>query len=116
MSISIPPSHPSKRDSNGIEYIPKDYVAVAESQEANFLKLMFDEMHKSIEHAEDPSSAEDIYQSLLTDERAKALAAHPNGVGIKNLILDQIYPQKFRSKEAYEAYQAMVKGNGKPRE
>ncbi|MEK6624029.1 MAG: hypothetical protein AABY86_03615 [Bdellovibrionota bacterium] len=116
MSIIIPPSHQSKRDSNGIQYVPKDYVAVAEAQEASFLKLMFDEMNHSIEHAEEPSSAESIYQSLLTDEQAQALASHPDGVGIKNLILDQIYPQKFRSKEAYEAYQAMTNANRKPRE
>ncbi|OFZ14140.1 MAG: hypothetical protein A2X86_04625 [Bdellovibrionales bacterium GWA2_49_15] len=116
MSITVPPSHQPKRDSNGIQYVPKDYVEVAEAQEASFLKLMFDEMKNSIEHAEEPSSAEGIYQSLLTDEQAQSLASHPDGVGIKNLILDQIYPQKFRSKEGYEAYQAMTKGNGKPRE
>ncbi len=116
MSISIPPPQQPKRDANGIQYVPKDYVDVAEGQESTFLKLMFDEMNQSVNHAEEPSSAEEIYQSMLTDERAKALASSPSGVGIKNIVLDQLYPQKFRTKEAYEAYQAMTRKNSKPRE
>lgn len=100
----------------GTQYIPKDYIEVAKSQEANFLKIMFEEMHNTVDKSEPMSSAEDIYQSMLTDERAQMMASHPDGVGIKKLILDQIYPQKYRTQEGLQAYDTMMQRNKKPRE
>ena len=87
-----------------LEYVPDEYKKVAKGMETQFLEFMIGQMKKTVDHAEEPSSARNYYESLVTHERAKTMSERNDGKGIKKLILDQIYPRKFRNKHAFQAY------------
>ena len=69
------------------------YLKVASSMEAEFLKLMLEKMQDTVTKDEKDSGEEAYYKSLLLRERANIMAARDKGIGIKELILDQIYPK-----------------------
>ena len=75
--------------------IPKEYVDIAEGMEAQFVDFMLTEMQKSVPRETPLSNAEGYYQSTLNYERAQQ-AAKGQGLGIKKMILDQIYPHHLR--------------------
>lgn len=100
----------TQKSIDNTKFIPDDFKDIAESQEAAFAKLMINEMEKSIDRAEDKSTAEEVYEDFLVDERVKIMSKSEKGLGIKNLILDQIYPQRYRNQETYNAYQISQKG------
>lgn len=76
--------------------IPKQYLEVAEGMEAQYINYMMNELNKSVQSESPESSAEKYYKSLINSERAEIMAKTDNGVGIKDLVLDQIYPQHMR--------------------
>jgi len=80
------------------QQIYDSYNKVAESMETQFAELMFKEMRKTVPKEEQDSTAMNFYNSTLDHERAKILSAHQNGLGIKNLILDQILPPNLKQK------------------
>ena len=58
-------------------------------------------MRKTIHTAEKDSSAQSYYKSIMDDELAKTMSESSTGVGIKDVVLDQIYPQ-FRQQRAIQ--------------
>ena len=87
-----------------LKYIPKPYKDVAGGMEKQFAEFMINQMNKTTgEQSSDDGM--DYYKSLLTEERAKTLTQSGGGLGLQKLILDQIYPQKFRNEHAYHQYE-----------
>ena len=84
-------------------YIPREYRKVAQGLEEQFARFMIDEMEKTTGR-NDKTTAGNYYQSLLNSHRAKIMSETNGGLGLQDMILDQIYPAKFRNKEAYELY------------
>lgn len=91
------------------EYIPEPYREVAAGMEEQFANFMITEMEKSV-GTKQFDTASDYYSSLMRKERSKVMS-NKESLGLQNVILDQIYPEAQRSKEAYDAYQKMVAMN-----
>jgi Rod binding domain-containing protein len=75
--------------------VPKEYLEIAEGMEAQFVDFLMGEMEKSIPRETPLSNAEGYYNATLNYERAQQ-AAKGQGLGIKRMILDQIYPEHLR--------------------
>jgi len=88
------------------KYVPDEYKQVARGLEQQFAEYMVQNMHKSIGNDSKDGTALDYYKNLLHTEEAKNLTEVNNGLGLQKMILNQIYPEKFRNKEALSAYQA----------
>ena len=85
--------------------VPKPYMRVAEGMEAQFTNHLLGQMRKSINSTEPQSQAEKVYKSMLDDERSQMMAKSDSGLGIKDLVLNQIYPQyKKQPSQAINAY------------
>ncbi len=93
-----------RRLSENVEYIPDPYKKVASSMEQQFANFMLKEMNKTTGSQSKGDTSSDYYKSLLTGERAKAMSEKGDGLGLKKIILDQIYPHKLRNKMAYENF------------
>ena len=87
------------------QYIPDPYKKVASAMEKQFLNVMISKMNQTIKKNDKNSSSMDYYQGLLTQERSSIMANNNGGVGIKKLILDQIYPNHFRNKITFNHFQ-----------
>lgn len=85
------------------EYIPKEYRDVAKGMEQQFIEYMISQMEKTTGNS-DKSVSNSYYKSLLNTERAKVISEHNAGLGLQEMILEQIYPKKFRNKEAFNQY------------
>lgn len=97
------PIKPEKSQKNDEQYIPDPYKKVAKGMESQFAQFMLEQMQKTV-HKNDPeSSAERYYNSLLTQKRANKLSER-GGLGIQEMILNQVYPTRLRNKITYEAY------------
>lgn len=86
-------------------YIPEDFKNFAEGQEKVFAQFLLKEFHKSIPKNTDNSTAGGIYESWMIDEQSDALSKSKDGIGIKDLILEEIYPREQRTKMRYDHYQ-----------
>lgn len=96
---NIPNIHnPSTRKQQADKYknIPKPYMQVAEGMEEQFTNHLLGEMRKTVHSTEPDSQATKVYKSMLENERAKLMAQSSSGIGVKDLVLDQIYPQHRR--------------------
>jgi Rod binding domain-containing protein len=93
------------------ENIPEDYKKVAKGLEQQFAQYMIEQMQKTI-GKEDDSTAMNYYKELTQKEQAKMMTESKSGMGIQDLILDEIYPKKFRNPEAVEAYNQAKQQNG----
>jgi Rod binding domain-containing protein len=71
--------------------IPQEYMDVAQGMETQFINNMIKEMRKSIPKYKPADSVEEFYNSLIDYERSVKMAA-TQGVGLKEVILEQIYP------------------------
>lgn len=78
------------------KHVPKPYMQVAEGMERQFTNHLLAQMRKTVHSANPESNAERIYKSMLDDERAKLMAQSDSGLGVKDMVLDQIYPQHRR--------------------
>ena len=85
------------------EYVPKEYRDVARGMEQQFIEYMIGQMEKTTGNS-DSSISNNYYKSLLNTERAKIISDHNSGLGLQEVILEQIYPKKFRNKEAFNYY------------
>lgn len=98
------PKEKAKASSDPFEYVPDDYKKVAQSLEQQFAEYMLKQMHNSIGKEESNDSAMNYYEDMNQKEQAKTMAQVNSGLGIQKLILDEIYPEKFRNPEAITAY------------
>jgi Rod binding domain-containing protein len=104
-SSPIPIQSKKNSDQRWDKYIPDPYKKVASAMEKQFLNFMISKMNQTIKKNDKNSSAMDYYQGLLTQERSSIMANNNGGVGIKKLILDQIYPNHFRNKITLNHFQ-----------
>ena len=103
------------------EYVPKEFKQIAKSMEQQFIEHMLQQMEKTTgENSE--SSADSYYKGLQRTERAEIFSELSGEGSLKDLILDQIYPEKYRNQISYnafmksqqqkvDAYQKVSKGN-----
>lgn len=89
-------------DVDSKRYIPKPYIETAQSMEQQFAEFMLEQMQKTT--GQEGDTASDYYKSLQRTEQAEQMAQSGSGLGIQDLILDQIYPKSRRSEMAYNAY------------
>lgn len=78
--------------------IPKEYIEVAEAMESQFAGHLLAQMKKSINKENPESGAMGYYNSLIDQERAKLMSKGDSALGLKKVILDQIYPAHLRDK------------------
>lgn len=88
------------------DYIPKEFKQVATSMEKQFIEHMLEQMEKTTGKPED-STANNYYKSLQRNERSEIISNLSDEGSLKELILDQIYPQKFRNETSFNAYMKM---------
>lgn len=91
-----------KADADNKRFIPEPYIKTAQSMEQQFAEFMLQQMQKTT--GEKGDTASDYYKSLQLTEQAEQMVQSENGIGIQDLILDQIYPKSKRSEMAYNAY------------
>lgn len=107
--LNIPKDIPSPRNSDKYSNIPKPYLNIAEGMESQFINHMLTELDKTVVKEIPESQAEQYYKSLLNNERADLMAKSQNGVGLKDIVLNQIYPKYMRkplsNNEAIGQYQ-----------
>lgn len=89
----LPPNHGHHQYRD----VPQPYRDVAQGMERQFLEFMISQMKNSIDRAEQPNTAMNYYESLLTEQQAKQISNQDGGLGLQQLILDQIYPQHMRA-------------------
>lgn len=94
------------------ENIPKPFKDAARGIEQQFVEFMVQQMHKTTGAPEDTNTATNYYNDLLYKEESSRMTEHKNGLGIQKLILDQIYPKKFRNVDALTAFNAQTKSQG----
>ena len=85
-------NRPVEKDEN----IPKPYRNIASGMERQFLEYMLEKMKATISE-EEQSTSQNYYNTLQTSEQAKAIAENDEGLGIQELILNQIYPKSRRN-------------------
>lgn len=95
--------------------IPKEYMEVAKGMETQFIDYMLSELDKSSLNPDEDSFSTKYYKSLLNHERAQIMANTEGGVGLKEIILDQLLPQQqsmpTTSTNSINAYKAVsIKG------
>lgn len=95
--------HSPRVSRDPFENVPQDFKKMASGLEQQFAEYMVKQMHTSIGRGPE-DSAMDYYQDLTQKEQARMMAEVNNGLGLQKLILDEIYPEKFRNKEAFQAY------------
>lgn len=87
---NIPTFKMQKHDPDKYKNVPKEYLEVAEGMESQFTNHLINEMRKSTKAPSGP--AESIYRSMLDAERAKLMSQTNTGLGIKDVVLKEIYP------------------------
>ena len=101
---------PTVKKQSDLKYVPKEFREVASSMEKQFIQHMLEQMEKSTGAPTD-SSANNYYKSLQRNERSQIISDLSDEGSLKHLILDQIYPKKFRNKVSFDAY-LKTQGNG----
>ena len=104
--------HVIKAPSDDSHLIPDAYKKVARDMETQFTEFMLEKMNKT-DGKQNKSTAEKIYESYLTSERAQLMARQNDSSGIQKLILDQIYPKRMRTEEAYKYYNNQNSNNNR---
>ncbi|MCO4792640.1 MAG: rod-binding protein [Bacteriovoracaceae bacterium] len=89
-------------------FIPEPYKKVASGFEQEFARFMIDQMEKTVPSESPDSQATSYYKSITTAERAKTMAETGEGLGLKGMILDQIYPKYKRTELGYNSYKAQL--------
>jgi Rod binding domain-containing protein len=91
---------------------PKVYHEIAEGMETQFINNLLTEMRKTVHSEEEQSHAKDYYNSLLDHERSKIMAQTENGIGLKEIILEQIVPQNFKNTASQNAVKMYQRNTG----
>lgn len=76
--------------------VPKPYLDVAKGMEKQFINYMISQMRNSVKSETPESSAEKYYKGLMDNERSEIMANTANGIGLKDMILDQILPNHLK--------------------
>jgi Rod binding domain-containing protein len=96
--------------------VPKPYMDVAKGMEKQFISYMIAQMNNSVKSENKDSSAEKYYKGLMDNERADIMANTKNGIGMKDLVLDQILPSHLKQpaniKAAVKMYQQKADSKG----
>ena len=66
--------------------------------EKRFLELMLEQMERTALPAPD-GPGDDFHRSLIRERRAEVMSRHRGGMGVQDLILDQLHPRKAAPKE-----------------
>lgn len=95
-----------------IQKLRKPYVEIAEGMERQFTNYLLDQMKRGIPKDESSSSAREFYESQLDGEFAEAMSKSDTGLGVKNVILEQILPPSLKkqpglNREAQKVYNQM---------
>ncbi|MCT4642338.1 MAG: rod-binding protein [Bacteriovoracaceae bacterium] len=77
--------------------VPDPYKKIAKGMERQFINHMINEMQKTVHSSEPQSAGTKYYKSLLADERSKIMANVDNGIGLKEVILEQIVPDHLKN-------------------
>ena len=85
-------------------FVPDEMNKVAESYEKQFAQFLLKEFYKSVPKQEKESTAGNIYESWMIGEQSDAISKNEDGLGIKNLILEEVYPRKYRNQAQYDSY------------
>jgi Rod binding domain-containing protein len=89
--------------------VPKPYLDVAKGMERQFIGHMIQQMQSTVKSENPDSSSTKYYKSLMDSERAGIMADTKNGIGLKDIILDQILPQHLKqqanAKDVVKMYQ-----------
>lgn len=107
MKTQLPLQNIDRQTTKKVEtnkFIPSQVKKIAQDYEAQFAELMLQEMKKTVDQPELDTGGE-FYQSLLQKEQANSLTQNNGGLGIQKMILDQIYPERWRTKEQLEAFE-----------
>jgi Rod binding domain-containing protein len=78
------------------KHVPKEIIDVAEGMESQFINHMINEMRKSVHKVEPESQAERFYNSKIDEEYSKIMSGTKSGLGIKEMIIEQLAPQYIR--------------------
>jgi len=79
------------------------YQKVAKKMEENFLNFLIEKMRQAAPTSEDKSTSMNYYKGLLDQQRAKIMANTNGGVGIQDVILRQIAPQRYKAHSIKQA-------------
>jgi Rod binding domain-containing protein len=89
--------HKSQAESTAkYKNVPKPYLDVAKGMEKQFINYMVTQMRNSVKSETPESSGEKYYKSLMDNERANIISDTKNGIGLKDMILDQILPSHLK--------------------
>lgn len=98
------------------ENVPKAYKEIAVGMERQFIRHMIDQMQKTVKSQEEEGPGAAYYKSLMADERSKIMAEVNNGIGLKEIILDQIVPSHLKNQptgfDAVKMYNKSTKVQG----
>jgi Rod binding domain-containing protein len=97
--INKPPhSIPKQQAGSTAKYknVPKPYLDVAKGMEKQFINYMVTQMRNSVKSETPESSGEKYYKSLMDNQRAEIISDTKNGIGLKDMILDQILPNHLK--------------------
>ena len=89
--------------SNSMRYVPDDFKKIARSMEQQFINHMIQQMEKT-SLSSNETQADSFYKGLQRDERAKIITELSGEGSLKELILDQIYPERYRNETSYNAF------------
>jgi Rod binding domain-containing protein len=103
----------SLKDSNKViqddsRFIPEPYKNVASGMEQQFARFMVEQMEKTVTRENPESQATAYYKSIVNQERAEAMSETGRGLGLKQMILDQIYPKHLRNQLALDNFNAQT--------
>jgi len=103
----------SIKDSNKViqddsRFIPEPYKKVASGMEQEFARFMVEQMEKTVTRENPDSQATAYYKSIVNQERAEAMSETGKGLGLKQMILDQIYPKHLRNQLALDNFNAQM--------
>lgn len=95
---------------NNYQYVPSKFIEVAESLETQFINHMLKQMEATTGE-EEGSTAENYYKDLQTTERSKMMSRVSDSGSLKDLILNQIYPEQYRNEVTYNAIMNQQEAN-----
>lgn len=92
------------------KYIPESHIKAAKGMEKQFLEYMVQQMKKTVDKTKEPSTAMNYYDSVLTEKHTQALSDTDGGLGLREMILDQIYPEHMRTEANLRQHQQRQAG------
>jgi Rod binding domain-containing protein len=84
--------------------VPTEYKNIAAGMEKQFAEHMIAQMNSTV-GGEEKNSAEAYYEGLMDSERAQKMVETNGGLGLQDMILDQVYPRRMRNETSFKAYQ-----------